>query len=173
MKRIITILIFILSVTALSAQNKVFTSEERGFTITYPETWSLINRELMPILDFGALAPKEDANDKFPENVNITTDSSALAKKDLETYVNTSLGGIANYLKDYKFISKSFDSTKKDMVAATFIYTHFANNMDLKVLSYIYLVNNKAFIITCSAEKNQFNKYKPIFINICRSFKVD
>lgn len=173
MKLITTVLLFLFSVLALSAQNKVFTSKEKGFTVTYPETWSLLSKELMPILDFSALAPKKDTYDKFSENVNVVVDSSALAKKGLETYINTSLKSLGPYLQKYEFVSIGIDSTNKDMAATTFVYTHFASEMNLKVLTYVYLINNKAYIVTCSAEKDQFDEYKPTFINICRSFKLN
>lgn len=173
MKILISTLLFLLSFTIGNAQQKTFASKDKSFTIIYPDSWTLLDKEVMPILEFGALAPRENENDDFSENVNVVIDSTKLAEKDLEEYYKASLNSMKPYLQNFKFETQGVDSTNQKINAKYFIYTHKSGKFNLRVFTFMCKSNGRVYVVTCSAETNNFKGYKPTFLSICRSISFN
>ncbi len=168
-KIILSLCLFLCSLFYTTAQVKTFTSAKQHFSINYPEKWVLLDIKFIPAITFGTISPKEDETDQFSENVNIVIDTTNVGSMDLTTYRDNSTKMLRLYLTSFSIVSKGIDTSNNKQKAATIIYKHTLGKLHLKVLVYLYMVNKKTYVISCSAEAGVFDKYQPTFIKICKS----
>lgn len=170
MRKIFIIVLLLLVFENTKAQEKKFSSTVHHFSINYPETWKQINKADYPVIEFGASSPLENDSDIFAENINLVIDSSIIGDMPFVNYISAAIKQLKVYTKEFKLIEKGIDSTNKNNHAYTIIYKHTASGThNLKALTYIYKLNNRYYVFTCSALAHSFEKYKPDFIKICKS----
>lgn len=172
MKKITFILFFLIVALAASAQKyKHYKSTTENFTVDYPEAWQL-SENFTPQIVMMAIAPRESDNDDFSENINVVVDPTDLTGITVEYYRDLSAAGIKSVLTNVKVDSVGVDKVKSGMQAGTIIYSHKAAGFNLKVLSYLFIIDNKGYVITCSAKASDFDKYAGFFIKVCKSFSA-
>lgn len=160
-------------IISLAAQTgfTTHTSKAGKYKISYPSDWSEIDKSVSPLLDFGANSALENGSDKFAENFNVVIDNNDLKGMSLDEYSKLTLDAIKTYLPGSKIISKGFESTTSGTRCAFAQYTHAYDSKPLKVLVYMYIANNKAYVVTCTAEIDNFDSYLTSFLAICRSME--
>lgn len=155
---------------AASAQKyKHYKSTTENFTVDYPEAWQL-NENFSPQIVMMAISPRESDNDDFSENINVVVDPTDLTGITVEHYRDLSAEGIKSMLASVKVDSVGIDKVKSGMQAGTIIYNYKAAGFNLKVLCYLFIIDNKGYVITCSAKASDFDKYSGFFLRVCKSF---
>lgn len=120
------------------------------------------------------LAPKEGANDKFIENVNLhVSDLSAKPNVTLEEVANAwSQTGKTDYPDSYAVISQE-NTTLAGVNAIKIIAKARDKVSDLKSMTIIILKDGKAYIFNYSAEEKSFDKFLPDVEKLLASVKLE
>lgn len=144
--------------------------ETDHYKIKYPNNWTLFEDD-----DLGeaihVVAPKSGKEDTFTENVsviiqelagyNITLDDYVkLAEKQItETVENSAI------LSSQRFVAGSIQSHK-------IIYKGRIQGIDLKLIRYYQMKNEKAYILTYTALESDFEQHKLFGQQILNSFRL-
>lgn len=172
MKKIL--FVFVLSVGLFSPvagsnaeEQRTYMSPYFNFTINYPSSWQA--RELSGMVFF--LSPREGNSDGFTENVGVTIEDLANNPMSLDEYETISLTNAPSIIPAFKLIEKN--NAKIDGKDAYFmVYTGSAQTRSLKYKSYTFIADSKAFTLTYSAEKKNYDKYLKRAELIMKSIKI-
>lgn len=165
----ILIIVFLMLNVVLSAENlnERYTSEDAGFSIQFPYKWEV--RQGIMGNDMVAMAPTLDLEDLFRENANII-----FAKLDVEIskdqYYSYNMNSLAQLLTDFD-LEENEDVNLDGEVVKRIVFTHTMGIVNAKVLQYLVLVGNKAFVLTFTADPLDFDRFRPSFEEIAQSFK--
>lgn len=182
-----SILLFVLIFSSISAENETiklltevdlqnkkdeglvtYTSKEGNFTVGIPEMWEVV--EGVMGRDLIAMAPSEDPEDLFLENANII-----FAKLDApiqqEEYYRYNLQSLQQLLIDYD-LEESTDVKLQGRDAKRIIFTHIMGVVNAKVLQYLLLIGDQAYVLTFTADPLDFDEFRPRFERIANTFQV-
>jgi serine/threonine-protein kinase len=180
MKKIISFLyLCLICITNLSSQSSkdknpevinnnwlIYNSNE--FAIQYPDSFELHTSKEMGTL-FYLLSKQSSPFDKFRENINLITEDLSEYKIDLKEYIELSEKQLLGIISESDFIDKKLISAHgKEFYRV--IYGLSQNSLNLKIMQYIWVKNKKAYVLTYSAEVEQFANYKPTCEAIMDSF---
>jgi hypothetical protein len=140
-----------------------------NFEITALEGWEKKNSTLNGLLSTILFAPKKN-NEAFRINVNVVTEKVA-PDIDLQEYASNSKTELSKTFVNFEKIADN-ETSLNGLNAHHLIFTHKLQNFDFKMEQYYILNNNIAYVITCSATQQTFNKYKTDFDKIVNSFQL-
>lgn len=146
-----------------------YVSKDAGYSIQFPLGWEVMKGAMGT--DVIALAPIKDPDDLFRENINII-----YAKLDTpisrEEYYTLNMRSLAQLLVDFD-LEKSEDVKIDGLDAKKIIFTHTMGVVNAKVLQYLILDGDKAYVMTFTADPLDFDKYLGTFEQIENSFKLN
>lgn len=170
--------ILILSVIFLTTNLLLFgqtegwnTIEKDSYSIDYPMDWQL-NESGQMGTSFILFSPFTSENDKFRENINFLVQDLTGYKLDLDAYVEISEGQIktmmanGSVIESRRLSNQSFNYHK-------LIYNGKQGNFNLKFEQYIWVMGDKASLLTLTCEEIQFDNYKLKGEKILNSFKFN
>lgn len=146
-----------------------YLSKNAGYSIQFPLGWEVMQGVMGT--DVIALAPASDPNDLFRENINIiyaNLDESISR----EEYYDLNMKSLGQLLVDYD-LEKSEDIKIDGLDAKKIIFTHTMGVVNAKVLQYLLLDGNKAYVMTFTADPLDFDKYHKTFEEIENSFRFE
>ena len=151
---------------AASAPAK-FVDKLNGFSIELPAGWEQQKDQMGSAI--MAISPMDGPKDTFRENINVVVEvlKEKLTTKD---YFNASQEVIKKVFTDFK--SEKSGQTKID--GHDFMWTIFSHRLGTvraRVLQYVVVNKDKAYVITCSSEPDKFNQYMPKFEASIKTFK--
>jgi len=169
MKLVSFIILFInFSIYSQTTDWKTLNNSE--FSINYPKNWELNSSGQMGTR-FIIFSQLTDKNDQFKENVNLIIQDLTGYDFDLNKYVELSENQIKTMITESNIlINERITKNKKEY--QKIIYTGRQGVYDLKFIQYYWLENNKAYVLTFTAEVNEFTKFKKTSENILNSFKL-
>ncbi len=124
--------------------------EQETYRIQYPHFWTIDTSHQMAT-EFILYSPQRDTADLFKENINLIIQDFGENTVSLDEYVYGTSNSLANYFKN----SKMFLSERKKANNLTYhqlIYQGTMNNRDLKFEQYLWIQNNKAYVLTLTCE---------------------
>lgn len=147
-------------------------SKEHGFSMRYPEGWSINNqnRELEHLL-FYVSAPADSPEDMFLENVNLSQQPLPDGITTLDAYMEY-LYGLT--LKNFEQV----ETLQEEIIdfhgveAHHSIHQFVANEMPTTLDQTVYLRNGRAYILTYGAETPRYEQYKPVADMVKASFEI-
>ncbi len=146
------------------------TLEYSSYSIEYPETMELSSAGTMGT-SFALFFALDSPEDRFRENINLIIQDLAGLGMDLDKYVEISEGQVATMLTDGRMIeNRRFE--KDGAGFQKMIYTGTQGVLSLKFEQYYTIRNEKAYILTFTAEADQFDKYKDTAEEVMNTFKV-
>lgn len=170
MSKFIIIPILIFHTIFLSAQSDWKILKESKYSIKYPKDWKLQNPGQMGS-EFMIFSPISEPGDKFRENINLLIQNLNGLNLNLEQYTELSENQIKTLISDSKiFENKRQHGKKYDY--QKIIYKGTMGELKLKFVQYYWVINNKAYVLTFTAEQNQFDKYLPVAVKIMDSFEI-
>jgi hypothetical protein len=135
--------------------------------ISYPASWQIIE---YPNVAFLFIRPLEEKGQKFRENVNlIISDSKGL---NLEAYTAINKKQLQAQLINYKHISTS-NKIIDNKTFKEIIYKHTSNDLQLQVVYYYVIINNKVYEFTFSTLQSSYENYYPVFTKIISSLRFN
>ncbi len=150
-----------------SVQTQTFVSNDSGYTVEFPEQWEVMKGVMGT--DVVALAPKLDPEDLFRENVNIifTQLEFPITK---EEYYGFNLKSLEQLLVDFD-LEESTDVQIDGVDARVIVFTHTMAIVNAKVMQYLILDENRAYVMTFTSDPIDFESYRPKFEEITNSFR--
>lgn len=143
-----------------------YTNESLNISLDNSIEWDIEeNLQGIPLVFFS---PFEDSNDFFQEN--ITVFSQPLNKEtNLDDYISNSLEEIQQYLLDYKLEQSPENISIKGHEFKRILYSHTAQEVNIKILVYFTIRNGQGIVINCSSLVDTYSTYKPAFEKLLNS----
>ena len=137
-----------------------------GFTIDYPSTWE-VNQSGQMGMTFALFSPIKFDGDQFRENVNLVIQDLSGHDMDLTDFVNLSENQIRTMMQDGEILKSEKSGDYHLMV-----YSGTMGQYQLKFSQRYWLIDNKAYILTLTAEQAEFDNYKRMCNQIMDSFQI-
>ncbi len=138
------------------------------FSIGIPESWTRQSEAKGDQILLKAESAKEHANDQFQENMVLVFQKNA---KSLNQFYQGVVKQI-NELKDAK-IDETGNLKYNGLNVKWIIYTHRKTSWRMKNLAYVFVKNNKGYVLNFCSPPLQFERYKPFFIRIAKTLKIN
>ena len=167
------LLVFWILVPMLLQAQKVSelkTYSKDNYSIQYTANWDL-NTEGQMGTTFVLFSKPSSANDKFRENVNLIVQDLSGYNVDLDTYAAISEQQLKNTVTAFILLE---NKKKKDEQGdyQHVIYTGVQGNFNLTFEQHYRIINNKAYVLTFTAEQAEYDKFKNTTTVMLNSFKV-
>ncbi len=170
MKRII-LFIFLWSAMIAFEQNDWKTLKGDDYSIQYPDDWTLKQTNVMGA-KFILFSQLSGPDDKFRDNINLIVQNLPDSRITLDKLVEISIQQIKELITDAKIIeSKRIQGKTSDY--HKIIYTGKHGVFFLKYMQYVWVIDNKAYILTFTAEEKSFDKFFETAKRIMDSFKIE
>lgn len=167
-------LLFTLLITKLSyAQPQAVeweTFSNSIFEIEYPITWDLDTSEKYGT-SFILFSQITDEDDLFSENINLMIEDSEGENISLDQYVEFSERLAQVIVTEGKIIINQRLS-KNGIEYHRFIYSGKQGMFNLKFEQYLWVIDNKAYVLTLTCEIDQFDIFQKTGEAILNSFKI-
>ena len=147
---------------------KKYVSSVGHYAIDFPENWEIM--EGIMGTDVVALAPETDQDDLFRENVNVLYGEIDPTIEE-ESYYTQNLESLKQLLTDFS-LEESKDVVINTLKARRLIFLHRMGHIKAKVMQYLILKGNKAYVLTFTADPDDFKTHKKHFESIANSFEI-
>ena len=141
---------------------------DSSFSISYPKTWTL-DRSGENGTSFYLFSPFLSSNDVFQENVNFIIQDVKGYGITLDEYTQFSIDDIGKSIQN----SRILENIRKNAHGLSYhkmVYTGEINGFNLTFMQYYWVENEKVYLLTFTAEPDQFSKYLPVADMILNSF---
>jgi hypothetical protein len=116
-------------------------------------------------------SPLEDETDKFRENVNVTIQNLVGQNINLDKYKQITENQLNTMVTDCKvFESTILKSSEKDLYKVVYAMTQ--GKFRLKITSFCYIKNEKAYLTTFSSELSKYEQFRDVAEKILNSFLI-
>ena len=149
---------------------KLFESMDEGFTIQYPETWSVREKEKSTIVSF--ISPLQDKKDAFAENINVVSEILGGNSLSLEEYYKYSEANLRKFFADFKLL-KNESTVISGLPGRIVVYTTNQNQLKLRTTQIFTIKNGKAYIITITNSQADPNQHFEDMMKIAQSFRFN
>lgn len=146
------------------------TYEDSNYTIQYPPNWELDLKGEMRT-SFILFSPSENENDKFIENVNLIIQDLKGMNMNMDKYVEISEEQLKTMITNSVLI-ESKRVKDKNPEYHKLIYTGNQESLQFQFEQYLWIINEKAYILTLTCEINKFSEYKEVGEKILNSFSL-
>lgn len=161
------LLLLIINPTILLMNWLNYSDTALKFSIKYPETWTKQSNPNIMVF----LSPKENVMDMFQENVNVILQDLSRQLMTMEQYTGVTKKQVSDNFGAASILSLK-DVTIAGQPAKELLYNMNYQGKKLKVKQCWIIKNNKAYLLTYTAEPEQYNKYKNIAVEMTNSFKL-
>lgn len=142
--------------------------KQAGYEIGYPASWELNTSGLMGS-EFIILSPQNGADDRFRENVNMIIQELGVDMT-LREYAAISEQQIKSLMEDGVILESEIVSGERDYYYLA--YAAKQGDFVLTFMAYCWIIEQKAYLITFTAEKDQFEAVKPLAARILNGFTL-
>jgi serine/threonine-protein kinase len=144
-------------------------SPDYGIRIKYPADWTKDEQIMGAVVVF--FAPTEGPSDIFQENVNIIVQDLSAQPMTLDEYTELSLGQIEQFITDPSILDSSA-VTLADIPGHRVVYTGKQGQYDLKWMQVWTVQNNKAYVISYTAETSKYSTFLGTAQEMIDSFEI-
>lgn len=139
-----------------------------SFRISAPPDWEIVRDR--GAARWAAISRLSGSGDTFYENVNVLTEGIPTPTP-LPLYLRDQLAVLR---RDFGAVTvvDSADRTIAGHDGLRLVYELTSQGRDLRVVSYFFLVSDRAYVLTCTAEAARFDEYLPIFEAMVRTFAL-
>ena len=165
--------VFLLIPTLLFSQTNNITLKthaDKDFSIKYPSNWEL-NSEGKMTTSFVLFAPLESAQDKFKENINLIIQDLSGYNIDLDAYTAISEQQLKKAVVNFKLIESKQIKNEKDTYHHI-IYEGEQAGFKLHFQQQYRVKNNKAYVLTFTAELQSVKRFSEVATKILNSFQL-
>lgn len=140
---------------------------KKGYSIRYDSTFRLDESGRNGV-EFYLFTPTSSGDD-FSENINLMIQDLGVLKYDLNQFIALSE-------KQIQASGKLVESIRKNEKGQEFhilIFEAKMNGLDLKFLQYDFVKNDKAYVLTFSSKRNEFENYLKEIEKVMNSFELN
>lgn len=139
-----------------------------NYSIKYPSNWELDQSSQLGT-SFVLYSPLENNKDQLKENVNLIIQDLTGRGIDLDEFIQISEGQVKTLITNSTLVESS--RIKSDYREFhKMIYSGDQGIYRLKFVQYIWIINQKAYILTLTCEQKKFSDYKETGEMILNSF---
>jgi hypothetical protein len=152
-----------------------FRDAQHGFTLQIPDTWEMKEGFSEASLDFVLIAtsPMQGEKDPFIENMNVLVEDIKNEKMyNLENYLLWNLVGLMEELPKFVLQDKA-DVEINGIKMARLTYQWEMNGVKTITYQYIFTHLKKGYVMTFSAQPEEFKANQPVFDQIAKSMKFE
>jgi len=154
--------------TAVQDDWKLFA--DSNYSINYPENWEL--KTYGPIgIRFALLSPLSSKQDQFKENINLIIQDLPGSPIKLDKYVEITEHQIKTLVTD-GVLKESKRVEAEPIDYHKIVYTGRQGIYKLKFEQYFWLLEDKAYILSFTAEESQYDQYQLTGERMLNSFKL-
>lgn len=150
-----------------------YTNEDYNFAIKYPQSWTA--RELNDPITGGVVvftSPLENESDLYREKVFITVEFLASNLTTLDEYTQLMISRIAVKKGEKIEIHEDKKITLDGYPARKVIYSRRQGGLLLKQMEAFTIRDNRVYIITYTAERAKFSKFRDTADKILKSWEI-
>jgi hypothetical protein len=138
------------------------------YSIRYPSNWELNDSKQMGT-SLILFSPIENSKDQFKENVNLIIQDLSSYNLDLDDFIEITLDQVKTMITNSTLLeSKRVKSSNPEF--HKLVYLGDQGMYHLKFEQYCWVMNDKAYILTLTCERNKFPVYKATGEKILNSF---
>jgi hypothetical protein len=167
---VILFLTFLANSCFAQANEDLTTITQSGFNFKYPTSWKLDTSGLMGS-KFFIFSPLEDDSDVFSENINGSIEDLKDLDIDISQYLSVTLSQFENLMTDGKIIESAM-MNKGNEKYFKIIYTMRQGKFKIKGKCVCFIRNEKAYLLTFTAEDEKFENFEAIADEILNSLEV-
>lgn len=138
--------------------------------IQYPNNWELDTSKNFGTT-FFLFSPITSPTDQFKENINLIIQDISKYNLTFEQYVEAAEAQIATIINDAKIISGETVKSNNQNCRKT-IFTGKQGIYELKFETYCWIEKGKAYVLTFTCEKKEFDNYINLGDKIMSSFEI-
>ena len=142
---------------------------DRGFRVSYPQTWSKQNRDDFIATGIVFFSPLENDSDSFQEQVSVLVEDLP-SQQSLSEYTEQSVAEIKQ-LSDPN-IDAAIPITLGTEEGRQIVYQGEVNGSPVQRMQSWSLKGNRAYIITYTAKPDDYDTYLPMVDEIIESFQT-
>ncbi|TAG12101.1 MAG: DUF1795 domain-containing protein [Oscillatoriales cyanobacterium] len=149
-----------------------YQSSTHQFKIKYPEKWEkqeLQNPVINDVVVF--IAPKKNTADAYQEQITVSIEDLPKPMS-LDEYNQSSLKQIKTNFTDVKILEEN-PKTIANHRGYTVVFDDKDGQTNTKKMQTWTLMNNKAYVITYTAEKSEYSDYLKTAENMMNSFEIN
>jgi hypothetical protein len=152
-----------------SSDLTTFHSDEEGFSIGYPPTWTKQEGAFGTVVTF---ADTEHASAGFAPNVNVVVEDLPTSDITQDQYTDAALAQLENFITNLDNVEER-SAELAGQPATEVTYTGTQGKSDLRWLQAYTVRGNRAFVLTFTALPDQFDTVEPVARTIFASFSLD
>ena len=160
--------LFFIDKNSIAQTLKTYKDPANHFEITVPANWLVSQSN--PRLKFIAIRSQAENYSSVPENINLNFIDAPNASLDscyaMSIESNSALDGFLSVTQKgaapngrYKWYINTHKDPKSSLVMQSIVF--------------VYYYKQKAVLLTCTALKDNFEKYDPVFLKIANSLKLE
>ena len=150
-------------------QYAYYENQYYGIKVTYPETWQTEKRDDFLISGIIFISPLEHSQDVFQEKVSVFVEN-LVSDTSLRKYTAESIAEIKRFSDPN--ITNVKSTVLGDYEARSVIYQGEDGGLKVKKMQIWTVIDNKAYTITYTAQRDRFKNYLPIVRQIITSFDL-
>ena len=147
-----------------------YESEANGFSIDYPDEWEVSERASMPGTT-TFITPLQGADDTFRENVTVVVQGAPADATTLDEFTEMALAQGRELIPRF-MVMESRSATLAGNPAQQVVYTGLQGERDLRWLQLWSLVGDQVYILTYTAEENEFTAFRSVVQQMITSMEV-
>jgi hypothetical protein len=170
-KKITIIALIVLVVIYLLGSNFLwskYTNKKFEFSIMLPRLWYKEEGVLGTVI--MAKAPLMSQTDNFQENISVIV-TYVPAEMNLSTFFELNKNSIMEVIPGEEFDIQEGQIYAGKERGLWISLSSRGKQMTLRTISAMFVKRKQAYIVTCSADELEFDKYKPIFKKVIRSIR--
>lgn len=153
---------------AAAPEMEKYVNEDKKYSIEYPKGWEKQN---WPNLDLVLLSPSPiDPGTQTHATMNVISQHVGDAVT-LEQFFNESLKHLNSALKDVQ-VDQTGDQNLNGTPSKWAVYSHKIAEIPMRVIQYFIVADGNMYLLTFSANGNDFDHYRPTFESIASSFRL-
>lgn len=150
-------------------ETRTYTSKEKAFSIRFPKAWEQKEGYMGTVVI--ALEPAEGRGDYFRENMNVVVEDLS-GNINISDYIHSSLAGMGKVLPDFKVIERK-PAGRHASPSEQIRYSYRLGTIDLESTALIHISRGRAYVVTCTAEKEHSPRYRKTFDAIMAGFRTE
>lgn len=147
-----------------------YESEANGFSIDYPDEWEVSERASMPGTT-TFITPLQGGGDTFRENVTIVVQGVPADVTTLDEFTEMALAQGRELIPRF-MVMESRSTTLAGNPAQQVVYTGLQGERDLRWLQLWTLVGDQVYILTYTAEENEFTAFRSVVQQMITSMEI-
>lgn len=165
----LSLLLFVICISNVFSQSKEDwkTFKNETYSIQYPEKW-ILDTSKQGIEFF---LTKEKISNKMISNVNLLIQNLAGQNIDLEKYIEITEGQVTTYIPEGKMITNQ-KRTKGNHESYELVYSGNMQGNQVVIKQYIWLVKEKAYVLTFTAKQKKFEADNILATQILNTFTL-